>query len=121
MTLGSFLGSKVRVRYQSDSGVDYALTRDQTLANIPGVDLPVIDPGATPPVTGAAPPGRFSPRGVWWQANDDVTPPELRGSRKFLICGEVTSTLYASTSSQAVTIDGIAGRTTGRVGERLTF
>lgn len=121
MGLGQFVGSKRRVRYTSDDGENYSILRDETLADVPNVDLPEIDPGGNPAITGGTAPKGLKFRGVWWQANDDVTPEELQGARKFLICGTTTSTLYQSSERQAVTVDGIAGTTTGRVGEKLRF
>lgn len=114
MPQGQFLGSRAPYIYESDSGQQYLLLLDTTLATLANTGL--VAATATN-AAGATPrPLRFKPRGVWWQSTTAGTP-----GRKFLICGDVTAGLYASQTSQAVTIDGIAGVTTGRVGEQLTY
>jgi len=116
MPVGQFVGPKKKVQYESDSGDVYILLRDETLAGVAGVGLVDSDP-ATDPDSSPAPRG-FKPRGVYWQSNDDQTPP---GARKFLICGTPLAALYATSAGAAVTVDGVAGRTTGRRGETLSF
>lgn len=117
MPVGQFLGAKAKYQYESDGGDIYIITRDVTLATEAGLALVAYDP-ATAPAGAAPPPKNFRPRGVWWQSNDDATPP---GARKFLICGTPLATLYETSTSTVLQIDGADGRTTGRVGEKLTF
>ena len=113
MGVGQYLGPKSKVVYTADSGEKYLLTRDDDLCGtaLPKVDLPKYtdqeDVGFAPP--------RFKPRGCYWKA--DAAP----FYRKFLICGTVTAEAYDATAPVAMTIDGIAGKTTGVRGERVTY
>lgn len=117
MPIGQFVGSKAKYQYENDAGDFYVITRDVTLATDASIGLNVFDPATAP--AGIQPaPKRFRARGVWWQANDDTIVP---GARKFLICGTPLATLYESSQPQALVIDGVAGTTTGRIGERLSF
>lgn len=115
MAEGQFTGGRSQYVYTDDTGVSYVLTLDDTLASIVGSGLTPFDPatpgGATPP------PRRFRPRGVYWQA----TAAGYEGRRKFLTCGTANGDLYGANLSATFEVDGIAGRTTGRRGERLTF
>lgn len=111
MPEGQFTGTRVVYNYQMDNGDEIQLLLDETLATAGAQDLQpaVTGDGSTPK------PLRFEPRGVFWQG-------ELDGKikRKFLVCNP-TSTLYQSNTSQTVTVDGVAGQTTGRKGEKLSF
>lgn len=111
MGVGQYLGPRLAYVYTADdSTTEYVLQLDSTLAALEGVDLESYtgQEGVSPA------PRRFQPRIVYWESNDGVY-------RKRLICGSTDATLYATNSSTALTIDGIAGKTTGRVGEKLTF
>lgn len=111
MGLGQFLGPRLAYVYTSDDGsTEYVLQLDSTLATLTGVDLENYtgQSGVSPA------PKRFEPRIVYWESNDGVY-------RKKLVCGTTNATLYATNTSTSLTIDGIAGKTTGRVGEKLTF
>jgi len=111
MGVGQFLGPRLAYIYTADDGTtEYVLQLDSTLATIPGAALTNYtgQPGVSPA------PRRFEPRIVYWESNDGVY-------RKRLVCGTTTATLYATNVSTSLTIDGIAGKTTGRVGEKLTF
>lgn len=111
MGVGQYLGERKTYVYTSDdTDTEYVLLLDETLATIDGCDLENYtgQAGVTPA------PRRFKPRIVYWESNDGKY-------RKKLICGTTDATLYKSNSSTALTIDGIAGKTTGRVGEKLTF
>lgn len=114
MPEGQFQGKKDTYLYVSDDNKSYLITRDVTLANIDGVDLVV----ATVQNSGNAGslPKSFTPRGVYWQSTSAPI-----GARKFLICGSRQAALYVESNSQPVTIDGVAGVTTGRKGETQTF
>lgn len=114
MPVGQFTGGRSAYIYENDAGTTYLLSLDTTNASLPGTGL-VLATTATA-ATGSPKPARFTPRGVFWQATSAPI-----GARKFLTCGDVTSTLYASETSQALTVDGVAGVTTGRVGEKMSF
>lgn len=115
MAEGQFLGSKSRVVYTTDADQSIILTLDDDLVTT-GQSLPTYDPGSPPPnVSGK--PNRFKPRGVYWQATQGT----LAGARKFLVCGSPNATLYKTNAGTSLTIDGVAGITTGRRGERITF
>lgn len=116
MPEGQFTGSKARYIYVSDTGISYTLRRDETLGDIAGVGLTEYDPASPPTSFGGAKPSQLKPRGVYWEGTLGGT---LR--RKFLICGTTEATLYNSGARQALTIDGVAGFTTGRKGEQFTF
>ena len=112
MPEGQFLGSKSKYVYETDSGEEYVIRRDDTLAALTGTGLVAYDPATN---AGASPaPGRFKPRVVFWESTDGQY-------RKEVICGTVTAELYSSDVAQTLTIDGIAGSTTGRRGEKLSF
>lgn len=117
MPVGQFVGSKKKYIYVTDLGDNYIITRDETLATVAGTGLVELDPEAPPAGSQPAPRG-FSFRGVYWQADEGT---EVEGARKFLICGTTAATLYASSSSQAVPVDGFDGTTTGRKGESQSF
>lgn len=111
MAEGQFLGKKKVYLYTDESGAVYFLRLDSTLGDLPGTGLIPAVAGNT----GLPAPKRFQPRGVFWQGT-------LNGEikRKFLICAS-TGVLYQADSSQSLTIDGVAGVTTGRKGERLSY
>jgi hypothetical protein len=113
MGVGQFLGPKVKVKYIADSGEAYLLTRDADLCGtaIEKVSLPVWN--GTDEIS--FPPPRFKPRGCYWKS--DAAP----FYRKFLICGTQAAEAYDATAPIAITIDGIAGKTTGVRGERFTY
>lgn len=114
MPEGQFLGDRVRAVYTDDAGENYLLTIDSTLV-VTNSGLVLYDPGLGTEV--CASPANFDPRGVWWQA----TATGFEGKRKFLICGTNDAALYASNAPFDLTIDGVAGTTTGRRGEQLSF
>lgn len=111
MPEGQFGGSRATYEYIAESGAVYQLSLDETLGGITdaGLNRATTDTTATPA------PKRFKPRGVYWEGTLDS-----KVRRKFIVCAS-TSTLYQSDTSQDVTIDGVAGKTTGRRGETLSF
>lgn len=115
MAEGQFLGARKTYVYTSDTGIDMVFTLDATLGDLANTGLTVFDPAA--PGDAIPKPLRFKPRGVYWQG----TAAGYTTKRKFITCGTVDADLYASNVRQTVTIDGIAGVTTGRRGEKLTF
>jgi len=107
--MASFTGSRSKYVYESDGGGNYSLLLDEELSAIAGTALV-----AQTNQTGVTPkPQRFKPRGVYWQGDT--------GQRKFLVCGKADAALYATNSSTTLTIDGVAGKITGRTGERQSF
>lgn len=114
MPVGQFTGTRGRYVYTSDTGADYILELDDTLAAL-STTLTAFDPAN--PGTAIAAPRRFSPRGVYWQG----TAAGFENKRKFVVVGDTTDPLYDTTVRGSLTIDGAAGVTTGRRGERLTF
>lgn len=110
------MGPKAKYVYTDDQGVPILITRDETLGDLPNTGLVAFDP-ANPPAGIQPAPKRFDFRGVYWQGTDVG----FEDARKFIICGTNAATLYASNSAQALTIDGVAGLTTGRKGEQLSF
>lgn len=115
MPEGQYTGARKAYLYTPDSGDNiYLISTDATLGALAGAGL---TEATTANVANAQPaPRRFKPRVVFWQGT-------LGGRivRKKIICGTTDATLYDSDSPQAVTIDGVAGSTTGRRGERLSF
>lgn len=115
MAEGQFLGPRGSYVYTSDSGDSYVITTDATLGALTGCDLTAFNPASPGGATAA--PKRFKPRGVYWKG----TATGYEKARKFLICGTTDATLYDTTVGATLTIDGVAGVTTGRRGETLTF
>ena len=115
MPEGQFTGSRGKYVYATDTGKNYILTLDTTLATLAGTGLVAFDPEN--PGTATPAPRRFKPRVVFWQGTTGA----FLGKRKALVCGSVTAALYATESGGALTVDGAAGKTTGRRGEKLTF
>jgi len=105
------LGPRSYYTYTSDSGTEYSLLIDDTLATVAGTGL-VLETSSS---TSSPPPRRFKPRGVFWESNT------VGLSGKFIVCGTIDGALYSNDSSTAVTIDGEVGRTTGRKGEKVSY
>lgn len=114
MAEGQFTGQRSGYLYTDDAGREYLLQLDNTLATVANNGLV----RATTANSGSAEnkPIRFQPRGVHWESTVAATP-----GRKFLICGTALATLYASNVPVTITIDGVAGVTTGRKGERYSY
>lgn len=114
MPEGQYSGQRKSYVYESDAGKKYLLLLDSTLASLANTGLVE---ATTENAAAATPaPKRFKPRVVFWQGTLNN-----RTVRKALVCGDVTATLYAKDTSQEITIDGVAGSTTGRRGEKLSF
>lgn len=114
MPVGQFTGTRGKYVYTTDTDDEYILELDTTLAAL-STTLTAFDPASPGDATPA--PKRFTPRGVHWQG----TAAGFERKRKFIVCGQTDDTLYDSSTSQTLTIDGAAGKTTGRKGEKLTF
>ena len=113
MPEGQFTGQRGQYLYTSDSDDIYIITTDKTLGDLAVCGL---TPATQANAANASPaPKRFKPRVSFWQGT-------LNGRvvRKALVCN-VTSDLNEDTTPRAVTIDGVAGSTTGRRGEKMSF
>jgi len=114
MPEGQFTGPRGKYVYTNDAGGKYILRLDSTLVmSNSGLTVydPVEDDDATPK------PVRFTPRGVFWQA----TASGFEGKRKFLIAGTADAELYQQSAPATFNVDAVAGTTTGRKGEKLTY
>lgn len=114
MPEGQFTGSRGKYTYENDAGQEIVLRLDTSLV-ITGSGLAAFNP--TTDTTAIPKPLRFKPRGVYWQATEGT----FAGKRKFLVCGEVDATNYASDTPLPLTVDGVAGITTGRRGEVQSY
>lgn len=111
MPEGQYSGIRKTYEYTADDGNIYLLKLDETLGDLTECALSA----ATTATTGTAKPLSFKPRIVYWQGTLNG-----RTVRKSLVC-DPDATIYQSNTSQAVTIDGVAGFTTGRRGEKFSF
>lgn len=111
MPEGQFTGTRSKYKYVADDLAIYALLLDDTLGEIEGNGL---EKRASGDAT-LNKPLNFKPRVVFWKGT-------LNGNivRKEIVCNG-DSTLYRSSSPVALTIDGVAGETTGRRGEKLSY
>lgn len=110
MPEGQFTGVRATYDYEADDGQMYRLTLDETLGSLTGTGMGK----TTTASTSTEIPKRLKPRVVYWQGELDG-----RMVRKALVCN-TDGALYSSVSTD-VTIDGVAGSTTGRRGEKFTF
>lgn len=116
MPEGQFTGSRKVYIYNSDNNEDtYLITTDETLGDLAEVGLTAATQATADASNGRLPTG-FKPRVVYWQGELDD-----KVVRKKLICGSTAATAYNSVTPTNITIDGVAGSTTGRRGERVTF
>lgn len=112
MAEGQFTGQRGAYVYVADSGAQYSIERDTTLA-LPSTGLTpygVDDPFAP------GLPKRYKPRGVYWQGVLDG-----KVVRKFIICGTLDAQTYSRDGRAPLQVDGIDGFTTGKRGEQITF
>lgn len=114
MAQGQFLGPRGQYVYTSETGAQYVLTLDADLAGLSGT-LTAFNPAA--PGAAIVIPKRFTPRGVYWQG----TATGYTTKRKFIVVGGPTDPIYDISAPTSLTIDGIAGKITGRRGERISF
>jgi len=114
MGYGQFTGPRLKYAYEDDLGNTVVLRLDSTNV-IANSAMPVYDPAVNTEAIGK--PLGFKPRRVYWQG----TATGFENRRKFLICGDITAVLYSSNVPQVVTIDGVAGVTTGRRGESQSY
>lgn len=114
MPEGQFTGSRGKYVYTNDAGDKYILRLDSTLV-MSNSGLTVYDPATDSDATPK--PLRFTPRGVFWQA----TASGFEGRRKYLIAGAADAALYQTAAPATFNVDGVAGTTTGRKGEKLTY
>lgn len=110
MAEGQFLGNRKSYIYVSDEGTKYIALLDETLASLADVGFDEYTGQAD-----AQPmPKRFKMRLVYWEATDFY-------KRKRLYCGKNDATLYKKKASTNLIVDGVAGFTTGRVGEKMSY
>lgn len=114
MPEGQFTGSRGKYVYTDDAGDKIVLRLDNSLV-MTNSGLTVYNP--TTDADAKTKPLRFTPRGVYWQA----TGAGFEGKRKFLVAGTADSDLYSATAPATFNVDGVAGTTTGRKGEQLTY
>lgn len=107
----TFFGPKKKVLYVSDGGATYGIWVDADLLAAPFADGLGLNEDTAG--TAASPPQRFKPRRVHWQADD--------GSAKKSIISNPGGTWYESVTRKAATLGGVAGKVTGRTGEKLTY
>jgi hypothetical protein len=113
MAEGQELGPKASYIYTSDNGTQFVILRDNDLS-LPGVTgLELYTETAQ---FAFSLPKRFSPRGVHWTGISGN-----RLVRKFIICGSLDASLYATDTSTPLTIAGTPGFTTGRKGEAYSY
>lgn len=113
MAEGQYLGPKASYIYTSDNGTQFVLLRDNDLSLPELTGLELYTEGST---FAYSLPRRFRPRGVYWLGFVGQ-----RAVRKFIICGSLDATLYATDSSVPLTINGVAGFTTSRYGEQYQY
>lgn len=107
---GNSLGPRKAYVYTTDDGKTTILLLDETIATLTGTGLvPYTNQVPDLPKT-----YRFTPRIVYWESDDKTL-------RKRITCGTASAALYAKTVSAPLTIDGTAGYTTGRVGEKVSY
>ena len=113
MAEGQFLGSKGVYVYTDDSGVQYLIRMDKTLAAIPALGMQAaVDADLTKPTL----PKGFSTRKVLWEGLCDGI------KRRKTLTANNTSTAYLAPGSTQFDIsDSTQGATTGRVGEKKSY
>lgn len=111
MPEGQFSGSRAAYTYTKDDGDNIVICLDETLGGVTGNGLTKITTASELP----GKPLQFTPRVVFWQGT-------LGGKvkRKQIVCN-AGSTLYVKKGSSTLTVDGVAGVTTGRRGEKQSF
>ena len=104
---GNILGGRSYYGYTADNGDTYSILMDDSLATAVSGVLNDSNP---------APPRRFSPRGVYVEVTVGG-----RLKRKKLTIPDPTSALYTNITTTDFVIDGVTYKSTGRVGEKITF
>lgn len=107
------IGPKGKYKYTMDDGTVIKLRLDQTYGAIAECGLTAITTGDN----ALNKPSNFKPRVVYWQANDLQDGKPVR--REF-VCA-IDSPAYTSVDNFSITVDGVAGQTTGRRGETISF
>lgn len=109
MADGLILGPKAKFTYVDDDGNEWYIQTLAGLGNVEGTGLTEIEGNPTVPKK----PSNIRARFVHWNGNEGKI-------KKKLICAP-DGTLYKSNTSGDATVDGVAGVTTGRIGEKVTF
>lgn len=113
MPEGQFTGERGVYLYTADSGDLFLIQTDKTLGDLAECGLVAATTGNSTEATPA--PKRWKPRVTFWQGTLDG-----KTVRKSLICNR-NSDLMESNTPTALTVDGVAGSTTGRKGEKISF
>lgn len=108
-TVGNRLGPRGTYLYESDAGVTYNISLDDSVATAVGNTLST---NAAFPVLKATQRRPLSPRYILTQL---VSDPSVT---KRIIVGDATNALWTSSAASTVTINGVAYTVTGRVGEK---
>lgn len=106
------IGPRGKYKYIMDDGTVIKLRLDSTLGDIASCGLTPI----TTADNAGNKPTNFKPRVVFW------THTKADGSKmsKQLVCAS-DSAAFKSKDNFSITIDGLAGQTTGRRGEQISF
>lgn len=108
----NLVGPRAKYKYTMDDGTVIKLRLDKDLGDLAETGLvPVTtaDNAINKPLS-------FQPRVVYWQYIDAAG----KISRKALVCA-VDAPAFISKDNFDITIDGLAGQTTGRRGEQISF
>lgn len=108
----NIVGKRGKYKYTMDDGTIIKLRLDATLGDLAATGLSAV----TTADDAGNKPTNFKPRVVHWQhVQDDGTV-----LRKQLVCS-TDAPAFISRDNFDITIDGIAGQTTGRRGEQISF
>ena len=116
------VGRRAKYKYTMDDGTVIKLRLDATYGDLAACGL---SPVTTADNAGNKP-SNFKPRVVFWIPNDDVPNGEGEAAtprsnlRREFVCA-ADSTAFTSKDQVSITVDGIAGQTTGRRGEQISF
>lgn len=109
---GNLIGERAKYKYTMDDGTVIKLRLDKTLGDLAACGLSAV----TTADNAGNKPTNFKPRVVYWQhVQADGTI-----NRKQLVCS-AASDAFNSVDNFNITIDGLAGQTTGRRGEQISF
>lgn len=116
------VGSRGKYKYTMDDGTVIKLRLDATYGDLTPCGL---SPVATADNAGNKP-SNFKPRVVFWIPNADIAAADgqvarsRESLRRELVCA-ADSPAFTSKDQFSISIDGIAGQTTGRRGEQISF
>lgn len=108
----NIVGKRKKYKYVMDDNTVIKLRLDATLGDLAECGLSEV----TTADNAGNKPTNFKPRVVFWQHVQE----DGNVIRKELVCTQA-STAFISKDNFNITIDGIAGQTTGRRGEQISF